>query len=275
MKRARPMKVTHAIALVLAAAAGGACTPGPVDVATVAPNSLATGLVAHWTFDETAGATALDGSGNGRDGAIIGPTWSRLDGQFGGALQFAGMDQVTVGGGFGFPQPTANYSVSAWLRVTVGDPASPIEALLSTEIPWGAGPPGGWSLNVDLAPPGSNEQGNYHFTYWFGQGGPSEFVTAQCVCVVSDAWVHLAAVVDAEKAILTFFVGGQARDQVPIPRGIWPAPGSLFMGRWPLPGPGLTTHTLSGALDDVAIYARALVPEEVIQLSRAPAPDPI
>ena len=57
-------------------AAGLACTPGPVDVATIAPASVANGMVAHWTFDETAGATAHDSSGNGRDGNIFGPGWS-------------------------------------------------------------------------------------------------------------------------------------------------------------------------------------------------------
>jgi hypothetical protein len=266
------MLVALAVAAGAAGAAGG-CTPGPLDVATVAPNSLASGLVAHWTFDETAGATARDSSGNGRDGSIFGAGWNWTEGRFGGGLQLAGMDQVTVGGGFGFPQATANYSVSAWLRVTVGDPASPIEALLSTEIPWGVGPPGGWSLNVDLPPPGSSDAGNYHFTYWFGQGGPDDQITAQCVCVVSDAWTHLAAVIDADEETLTFYVDGSARDQVAIPRGIWPAPGTLYMGRWP--GMGPVTHALSGTMDDAAIYARALVPEEVVQLSRAPAPDPI
>jgi hypothetical protein len=243
-------------------------------VATVAPNSLAAGLVGHWTFDETAGNTAGDSSGNGRDGTILGGGWSWTEGRFGGGLQFGGMDQVTASSGFGFPQPTANYTVSAWLWVAAGEPASPVEALLSTEVPWGVGPPGGWSLNVDLPPPGSSEEGNYHFTYWFGQM-PEDQLTAECVCVVSDTWVHLAAVVDAENGALTFFVGGSARKQISIPSGIWPAPGPLYMGRWPAPGLSTSTHSLSGALDDVAIYARALVPEEVLQLSRAPAPDPI
>ena len=31
---------------------------------------------------------------------------------------------------------------------------------------------------------------------------------------------------------------------------------------------------MTGALDDIAIYDRALVPEEIAQLAQAPAPDP-
>ena len=57
---------------------------------------------------------------------------------------------------------------------------------------------------------------------------------------------------------------------MPITRGIWPAPGALYMGRWPSPG-----RLLTGLLDDTAIYSRALVPEEVLLLSAAPARDPM
>ena len=63
---------------------------------------------------------------------------------------------------------------------------------------------------------------------------------------------------------------GKQRQQVPITRGIWPAPGALYMGRWPSPG-----HLLNGTLDDAAIYSRALVPEEIRLLAYAPATDPM
>jgi len=259
-------------ALLLAGGAG--CTAGAIDVATIAPDSLAAGLVAHWTFDDAAGASARDSSGNGRDGTILGAgDWSWTDGRFTGALQLTGTDQVSVGG---FPQPTASYSVSAWLNVAVTDIEPPIAAVLSTEIPWGVGPPGGWSLTVDPPAPGPGVAGNYQFTYWFGQM-PTDSVTAECVCFAFDKWTHLAAVIDATTDTLTFYVDGRTRQEVPVPRGIWPAaPGPLFMARYPLlgTGPG-PVRLLAGAIDDVAIYSRALVPEEVAQLSRAPAPDPI
>jgi len=255
------------IALLMGTA--GACTSTPLDTATIAPNNLASGLVAHWTFDDNAGSTAQDSSGNGRDASVFGPGWGWTNGHFYGALQLSGADQVTVGGGFGFPAPTANYSVSAWLNVATTDPEPPVASMISNEVPWGAGPPGGWSLSLDAPGPGAGPAGRYRFTFWFGQQ-PDTFVEATCDCVIFDQWVHLAAVIDATNATLTFFVAGQARQQVPIPRGIFPAPGPLYMGRWPQPG-----HLLAGMLDDVAIYARALVPEEIILLSYAPAPNPM
>ena len=72
---------------------GAGCNQTPLDVATIAPTNLANGLVAHWTFDETAGATAHDSSGNGRDGSVFGPGWSWTTGHFAGALQLSGNDQ--------------------------------------------------------------------------------------------------------------------------------------------------------------------------------------
>jgi hypothetical protein len=260
-----------AIAAAAALSAGLGCTPGPVDVAGISTASVATGMVAHWTFDETAGATAHDSSGNGRDGSILGPGWGWTAGHFDGALQLSGDDQVTVGGGFGFPQATANYTVAAWLYVASADLNPQIATVLSNEVPWGVGPPGGWSLVIETPSPGPGPilESAYRFTYWSSQG-PDDSIDARCACVVLDAWTHLAAVIDATAGTLTFYVGGKARQQVPIPRGIWPATGPLYMGRWPSPG-----RVLTGLLDDVSIYARALVPEEVALLATAPAPNPM
>ncbi len=175
---------------------------------------------------------------------------------------------MTVGGGFGFPAATANYTVAAWLYVASTDAEPPVAAVLSNEIPWGVGPPGGWSLSLDAPGPGASPKGRYRFTYWFGQQ-PDSFIEVTCDCVAFDAWTHLAAVIDATAGTLTFFVGGQARQQTPITRGIWPAPGALYIGRWPSPG-----RLLNGMLDDAAIYSRALVPEEIRLLAYAPATDP-
>jgi len=256
-------------ALSAAALAGAGCTQAPLDVATIAPSNLANGLVAHWTFDETAGATAHDSSGNERDGSVIGPSAGWATGHFDGALQLSGSDQVIVGGGFGFPTPTANYTIAAWLYVASTDYEPPVAAVLSNEVTWGVGPPGGWSLSLDAPGPGAGPDGRYRFTYWFGQQ-PDTFVEVTCDCVAFDAWTHLAAVIDADAGTLSFFVGGHERQQMPITRGVWPSPGPLYMGRWPSQG-----RLLTGRLDDTAIYSRALVPEEVLLLSTAPARDPM
>jgi hypothetical protein len=255
-----------------AVAATSGCNAGPIDIAILSPTSLAAGLVGHWTFDEGAMTQVRDTSGNERNGTIFGAGWAWIDtGKFAGAFQFAGGDQVAVGGGFGFPQATRDYTVSAWVRLGAADVQPPIAAILSNEVPWGVGPPGGFSLNVDFPAPGSGEVANYHFEYWIGDSATSmDMAHVQCDCVVLDAWTYLAAVVNATTMTLTLYVNGTARQEVSVPRSIGIGERTLYMGRWPQ----APTRALTGALDDVAIYARALVPEEIMQLTRAPAPDP-
>ncbi len=70
-------------------------------------------LVAHWSFGEGSGATAVDDTGNGHDGAIGGAAnW--VEGQIGLALDFDGastfidMDDVVVDG---------TWTLALWLRL--------------------------------------------------------------------------------------------------------------------------------------------------------------
>ncbi len=262
MTDARFIRSPLATALLCGLAIG--CSAGPIEVATLPPTQIATGLLAHWTFDDGVGAMVRDSSGNGRDGLIFGPGWSWTDGRFGGALAFGGSDQVTVAG---FPQATANFTVSAWLRVEASGAEPEIGAVLSTELLGGAvpgGSSGGWSLNVLLRPLDSQ----YHFAYWAGY--PPDLEIARCSCVVAQRWVHLAAVVDQSiDALIVYVDGVEAGREFPI-GSIMRGSGSLFMGRWPQ-----SERFLVGSLDDVSIYARALVPEEIAFLASAPAIDPI
>jgi len=263
------MKSARGIAVAaLGLACGAACTPGPIDVATIAPNNLAMGLVAHWTFDEGAGATAHDSSGNLRDGAISGTDpfgggWSWAPGHFDGALHFTGSDQVTVGSP-PFPQATASYTVAAWLLVQYGDFDPPLAAILSTE---GFG--GGWSMNLAPPPPPPGGGGSYRFAYPIGPTA-QDYIFIECDCFVWNQWMHLAAVLDADTATLTMYVNGAQMVQVPAAQPIGPHPGTLFIGRWPAPG-----RNLAGTVDDIAIYSRALVPQEIALLAAAPAPNPM
>ena len=167
--------------------------------------------------------------------AIFGPGWSWTTGHFAGALQLSGDDQVTVGGGFGFPQATANYTVVGLaVRRVHRRRSRRVAAVLSNEIPWGVGPPGGWSLIAGRARAGARRR-RAATASPTGSGSRTRQLhrASTCDCVAFDGWTHLAAVIDATAGTLTFYVGGQVRQQAPITRGIWPAPGALYMGRWP------------------------------------------
>jgi len=231
------------------------CSPGPIEVATLAPNTLANGLVAYWALDEGAGTLANDGSGNGRNGFISGPGW--IPGQFGKALHFFGSSYMSAGG---IPSPPASYSISAWTLIQPYELTAPITNLVSTETPGG-----GWALYVGPGPAGQS----YIFEF-SATNAPQGYVDVECACVVTGSWAHLAAVVDGDASTATLYVNG-VPTTVTMPGPIVPGSPTLYLAR----SAGLNPpFPLTGALDDVAIYSRALAAAEVAQLGQGPALPP-
>ena len=83
----------------------------------VAPSAFADppppGLVAAYAFDEGSGTTAVDASGNGRTGAVVGA--GRTAGRYGGALSFDGTNDYV-----GLPALgtfyNAGFTLEAWVN---------------------------------------------------------------------------------------------------------------------------------------------------------------
>jgi hypothetical protein len=84
-------------------------------------------------------------------------------------------------------------------------------------------------------------------------------------------WTHLAAVLDADASTLTLYVGGMTTTVATGGATILPGSTVLDIGRSAELSP---TFPVTGALDDITIYARPLVAEEIAQLSIQPAPNP-
>jgi hypothetical protein len=249
------------IALVAGVAFG--CGAAPIEVASVAPDPLLTGLVAHWPLDDGAGTTATDHSGRGYDGTLAAGPW--IPGNFGGALHFDSGDAVSVPS---FPNASASWSVALWAR-----PASPVSGatlytLISTENVF----KGGWEMNIRLDPAANTY---YEFAYWIGPG-QSDYAYVRCTCVVLDQWTHLAAVRDGPGGTLSLYVNGVLQSTMPQTQPattalplILPGSPTLFLGRW------LGDARLYvGDLDDVVVYDRSLVASEVLRLWTSPVPEP-
>jgi hypothetical protein len=245
------------------AAAGAGCTAGPIEIATLPSDSLSNDLVGHWAFDDGPGTIATDSSGNERTGIVGGilpppgsPTpW--IAGQFGAAYHFTGADYVTAGG---IPRATPSYTVTAWVQIQPAELGAPIANLLSTEALGG-----GWALYATLG------LGQQSYAFRFATNPSQGYVVASCTCVVPGPWTHLAAVVDGVSATLTLYVNGVATTVPTSGASILPGSTVLYMARSAELSP---TFPLTGALDDVAIYDRALVAEEVAELSVEPVPNP-
>jgi hypothetical protein len=261
--RARDHLAFTTLAACLVGACWG-CTAGPIEIATLPPDSLGNDLVGHWAFDDGPGTVATDSSGNGRTGIVGGiipspgspSPW--IPGQFGLGYSFSGADYVTAGG---IPRPTPSYSVTAWVQIQPGELGAPIANLLSTEALGG-----GWALYATL---GLGQQESYAFR--FATNPTQGYVVASCACVIAGPWTHLAAVVDGDASTLTLYVNGVATTVPTAGATILPGSTFLYMARSAELSP---TFPLTGALDDVAIYDRALVAQEVSELSQEAVPNP-
>jgi hypothetical protein len=252
--------VPAALALLIAFAG---CGPGPLEAVTVNPSSLAEGLVAHWTFDETGGSAVADRSGNRHDGQLTGGSWIS-SGRFGNALRLAPGDHVVV---TNFPSATIGWTVSVWIRtsseqlMSSNGGADEWKTILSTEKVF----EGGWQLYLSSRP------GFYRFDtgYWAGTATVMDYVVAHCSCVDVDSWIHLTAVFDGAAGELRFYGGGATPDRQDMPIPIIPGDSTLYMGIW-----NQTGRLLAADLDDVAIWSRALGSAEIEVVSHQAVPDP-
>jgi hypothetical protein len=252
--------------LVLACVTGllGGCTTEAIQIATVDNSALTDQLIAYWPLDEDMGAVANDMSNNGHTGALQGPAYNWVGGQFGSAVHFSGADLMTVAM---FPKPTPSFTVSAWTLITNNELGPPIANIISTEI---AG--GGWALFANLGPgPGGM---SYEFEY-ATTANPAvlPLTVTSNGGVITGTWTHLAAVLDGDAGSLTLYVAAAPVAMIPAPSPIIPGSPSLNIGRSTRPEPG-AAFPMTGAVDDVAIYGRALTLQEIGQLNAAHAPDP-
>lgn len=204
--------------------------------------------VAAWGFDEESGALALDATGAGHDGTIEGAL-RIVDGRFGSALLFDGIQDVVV-----VPDSEAlalgdGFTLSAWVRPTLTTTAWAAIAQKATDA---------WFLHASSL-----------------NGRPAAGATLADVCctqvVASQAlptnvWSHLAATYDG--IALRYFVDGVLVGSTPASGGIQVTAGELRFGN------NTYGEGFAGAIDELRIYDRALDPAE-LDLDRAtPVPEP-
>ena len=85
---------------------------------TVQAGAQAPGLVAAYGFNEGAGTTVIDSSGNGNNGTISGATWT-TSGKYGNALMFNGANAMVTVGNSASLQLSATMTLEAWVNPSV------------------------------------------------------------------------------------------------------------------------------------------------------------
>jgi large repetitive protein len=266
VSRSRRRGVTAAPASAVVVAAGSTlllgclagCGPAPIDAVAIDRRNLAGGLVAHWAFDDQSGTTVADGSNNGHHGQLTGGAW--VAGRFGGGLRLEFGDSVTFPN---FPQATPDWTVSVWINLTAADRAALISSDRAVLLTAERSLVGGWEIEFDPRPGFEWLEASYLV------GPPvNDYVILDCKCIDIDRWMQFTAVFDTTNNRFSLYRDGVLVDGSSLPAPIAPGDTNLGIGRW-YQGP----RSISGVIDDYAIWSRALSGDEVAALQARAVPD--
>ncbi|MDX2020969.1 MAG: LamG domain-containing protein [Deltaproteobacteria bacterium] len=222
--------------------------PGPECKAA---NQIKNGLFAYYRFDESSGQVAADAFGN--NGQIAAPAlW--VPGRIGNALSFAGNNAVTVPSNSSINQPalTGAISVSTWVKL---ENSAGTQTLVAR-----------------------NEAGTsfQHFALAVDNGVPTftiHFIRLLGTKALAPGkWSHVGASYDGITSRL--YVDGVAAGLLDIG---WPLSADstpLTLGAQAAAG-GVLSNRLSGVLDEVSLYDRALSEDEFQQLASVCGKEPL
>jgi hypothetical protein len=201
----------------------------------------------YWTFDEGAGAVAADETVNGRDGTLVGPTWTT--GTFGGALDFDGVnDHIDVPA---LDLDENRVTFSAWIRRD-GTQTNWAGLVVSRQGSTLAGLHFG--LNEELRYTWNNE--------------PSTWGWDSGLVPPDGQWVFVALVVEPDRATIYLYDGTLTSAVNNVPHAPEAFDGITRIG-WNSSSGG---RRFDGTLDDVRVYGHALSALEVDALARIGGP---
>ena len=200
-------------------------------------------LEGYWEMDENIGLVAGDSSGNSRNGAVSGATWT--PGKIGAALSFDGNDEVIATGYKGIPGSTPR-TIAAWIKTST----------TGVITYWGNNAPG--------------QKSTFRIQDDDGIAGSIRYeVNSGFVCGSTDLrdnqWHHVCAVLpngvtDVSQVLL--YVDGQLEGYSFIQsRTI----NTASLDDFKIGNDGLNRN-FDGLIDEVRLYSRALAVEEINDL---------
>ena len=197
-------------------------------------------LAVHWRFDEGAGTTINDFSGNGNAGTLDG-TWSR--GHYGGAVKFsaAATQEITVASSASLNMGTDDFSVAIWAKVDAAA-ASILVSKYGTV---------GYFLGIDAT-------GKF-----YGKVRDASVNVSVLGSVISDGnWHLLVMTVDRSDAStgLKLYLDGENNTQGQQGGGSVDNTEICYIGRLS------SGYYLTGEIDDVRIWKRIISTEEIRRL---------
>ena len=216
-------------------------------------------LVGWWRFDDGAGPTVVDSSGNGYDGTLVnGPVWDSSGGKIGGGLLFDGTnDYVDLGAPAKINNVSGAFTISSWIK-----PAGPGSGAIFSNARNCCGTYNG----VTLGQYGGTQK--FTLILYNGSSYADLFTNTS---IVPGVWQHVVGVYDGSQTSAIYVNG-----VFDISRTVTFGPGApatfnSFIGKlgsggaWPYPGD----------IDDVRFYNRALSPAEIKALYECSAKEAV
>lgn len=216
-------------------------------------NSIASGLVAAYSFSEGSGTSVVDKSGNKNTLTLTSVTWT-TSGKNGNAAVFNGSTSTSrvTGTDTGLTVPNG-FTQMAWIYPTA-DPGTGEAIIISyytSAFPYGM-------VAFDYGNVATGVP-----TCYLYNGSTYPLVTAPGKLALN-AWTHLACTYD--KARLKLYVNGTLAGDVAATGTISASGASLYIGD----DPGAGDNPPTGRLDDIRIYNRALTQTEIQTLMNTP-----
>lgn len=207
-------------------------------------------LAGYWRFDEGGGRSAADASAQNSPLTLFGFT-SFGPGKSGNALLFNGGSIYGQAGYRPALDLGASLTLSAWVRF---NNVSVEQHIVGNQ----SGVSGGYKLLVRQGKLEMEIRDSANVAWSSGAAGGGTSLQA-------GVWYHLAGVYDRNAGTIRTFINGVLDRQVSVSGMLAPSTGAFVVGR----ESSSARFYLSGALDELRVYAEALSEEQIGQLAGA------
>ncbi len=230
----------------------GSVTSDDAEVTVIAVGGDSVGLVAEYLLDESSGLVAVDASGNGNDGVLMGYAdesshW--VTGRIDGGLRIADGGYVDVQ----LPNLLQSTTWAAWIQL---DSEEDFQTAISATFP---GANAGHIMGFRSAP-----APNVPRVLW--NHGPGHTSIQSPDQIPLGEWLHEAVTVDAETGELTLYVNGEIAAQGNVQTTPF---NQVRIGQ----RAATSSFPMGGVIDSVRIYDVVLTPDEILELFDS-APEP-
>ena len=232
-------------------------------------------LVAHWKLDDgqtnPTTLTAVDSVAPAADGTFVSsadpqPNW--VTGKAGGAIDFAGADNVVTMSNDPKLNITGAVTLSAWVRRD-GDPQNAVFATIAgKDVNGGPTNDAYWLKHVvatDEVQFGVTSGGVNTTATTIGAGTLEDLTTA-ALADGGDGFVHLVGVFSPNEAVQMYVNGELVNFSQAAPAAMQLSSAPFQIGQHS----NSTQHTFNGAIDDVQVYSSALSGEQILHLFQNP-----